>query len=164
MCDFNAVLAWVIAAMVALGGAISSVIFGLVYPLWATAAFWAAAGWCGVTLGFAFAAAEALRTFCNCASASSACAGPCSMLRTLMGMFIADMFVAIGLCIATASSGWNPWFAALFLFEAAIVTGIAFAIIVNLVSLSSCIARSTPPTPPTPPDGTGAGAAGAPPI
>jgi hypothetical protein len=157
MCDFNPVRNWLIAALVALGGAVSSVIFGLVWPLFAPGAFWAAAGWCALTIGFVLAADSALRAFCACASGSSACTGPCSTLRTLMTMLITAMIVAAAVCIATAVQGYNPWLGGLFLVDAFIVTGIAIAIIAYLVSLASCIARSTPPTPP---GGTGVGTSG----
>lgn len=150
MCDIKPVVAWLIAAAVAIGGAVSSVIFGIVYPFWYTGALLAAAGWCVAALAFALAASDALNKFCTCASSSSACAGPCSALRTLMELLIATMLASAGLCGVAATQGWNPWFGVVFGFDAVWLSGLVFDIIYQVINLGSCIARSTPP------DGTGA--------
>jgi hypothetical protein len=164
MCDFNAVRNWLIAATVALGGAISSVIFGLVFPLWASGAFWAAVGWCALTIGLILGASAALDGFCKCASGSSLCGQPCAMLRTLMTALNIAMSVAALLAGRAALQGWSPWFAGLFLVDAFIVLGIAGAVAANLVNLGSCVARSTSPPRPAPAGGTGVGTSGTAPI
>jgi hypothetical protein len=91
MCPFNPIRNWFIFAVVALGGAISSAWLAL---YWAPA-IWFALGWIAAAIGAIFAASNALRTFCACASGIRACAGPCGTLLTMIiPMYVA--FVSTG--------------------------------------------------------------------
>lgn len=146
MCDYNAVRNWLIATMVGLGGAVSSVILGIAYPLIAIACFWAAVGWCALTIGFAFAASLALNAFCTCAADNAACASPCSAMRSLMSALLGSVFFGGLLAVWAATHAWSSWIGALFLVAAAIALGTAAALMIWLIgSLGSCIARSAPP-------------------
>jgi hypothetical protein len=158
MCSTDAIRNWFIAALVALGGAISSVILGIAYPLIAPICFWAAVAWSALTLTFTFAATSALDAFCACAAASEACTGLCGQLRSLFSAFIAFVFAGLGLAIWAATHPFANWIAFAFTVAAMGALGFAGAIISLLFSLGSCQSRSTPPVPP-PTGGPGTGTA-----
>ena len=153
MCSLTSTIAWFLAALAALGGAVSSVIFAYVYPAWAVGAFGAAAGWSALAILFAAIANNQLRAFCACASKSSACVSACASMNSLIAPLVGLLFAggAFALWCAThyPLSDWVAY-AYIVLGLAAIV--IIIAIVVSLSSLSKCQSSgSSPSMPPTSP-------------
>lgn len=160
MCDFTAVWGWLTAALVAVGGAVSSAIFGFVFIFagpwqWlATVGFFATAGWAGLTAVFLAQMRDALDRYCECTARIQACADACAgTVRNLLGAigFTLGLLILSG---AIAAFTRNPITGLAVLALAAVLLGLAIALTVALANVSRC--QSTPPpTPPTPPFGTG---------
>jgi hypothetical protein len=143
MCDFASVRNWLIAANVALGGAISSVILGLAWPLIRKAGFWGGFAWSGTALTFSIIASFALTAFCKCAANIAACTLPCSIMNSLMNVFMATMFSCAIFSLYCATHDWADWMAAAFLAAGALAGGLAAALDIWAVSLGAC---QPPPT------------------
>lgn len=159
MCDFSPVRNWLIAMMVALGGAISSVILGVAYPLIAAACFWAAFGWAAGALGFGIAASLALDTFCKCASNSPACVSTCGTMKSLMSALIPTLFVGMAMTGALAFSGAPVnWMLAVLAAAGILALGLAATLLGLLVDLGKCQSVTSLPIPP-PIGGSGSGTA-----
>jgi len=146
-------IAWFVAAMVALGGAVSSVIFAYVYPLWAEGAYWAAAGWSALAIVFAAIAVNQLKAFCACAKKSPACVSACASMNNLIAPLISLLFTGAAFAVWCATHyPLSDWVAYAYVALGLVAIGMIIAIAVNLSSLSKCQSSSAnPPMPPTSP-------------
>jgi hypothetical protein len=160
MCDFTAAWGWFAAMLVAIGGAISSALFGTAFygvgPLHVLfyVGFIAAAGWVALAMAFATSLRKALDAYCACTKAVQACADACAgsiyklldMLQAGLGLFA----LACGLTFMTS----NGVFAYIAFGLGLVATGLAIALTVALANTSKCQSSPTRTTP-TPPIGTG---------
>lgn len=109
MCGFAAVRNWFIAMNVAIGGAVSSVIFAYYWPVFATGALLAALGWAAAAYAATQFETNALRSFCNCAERAGfrACALSCDELKLGMYLFSIALWLAMGAIAAALAEGFN---------------------------------------------------------
>jgi hypothetical protein len=160
MCDFTAVWGWLTATLVAIGGAVSSAIFGFVFIFagpwqWlAAVGFFATAMWAALAAVFAVQMRDALDRYCQCTArikaCADACAGPARALIQAIGVTLTLLIVAAVVAAFTR----NPISGGAALALATVLFGLAIALTVALVDVSRCQSTS-PPTPPVPPSGTG---------
>jgi hypothetical protein len=160
MCNFTAVWGWFAAALVAIGGAVSSVIFGVVFiyagPFdWlGRVAFFAAAMWAAISVGLFVGVRDALDDYCRCTmriqACVDACAGAVRGLLTAIGVTIGLLVIACVTAVFQLQVGWVA------LALATALLGLVIALGIALADVSRCQNQPpTPPTPPTPPVGTG---------
>ena len=134
MCPSSAVRNWLIAAMVALGGAISSVGLAAYWQIFYFGLFLAAASWLAAALVAMGFYVNALNTFCSCAARHPSCRKTCADLGSTKFATIAALWVAMGALLFALGTGLHP---AVFLVFAG-GAGIAmFSMITALVSVVS---------------------------
>lgn len=153
MCNLASTIGWFIAALAALGGAVSSVIFAYVYPLWAEGALWAAAGWSALAIALVGIANNQLRAFCACASKSPTCVSQCGALNSLITPLIGLLFAGAAFSVWCAThyplSDWVAW---VYILLGLAAIAMIIAIMISLANLSKCQSDSpTQPKPPTSP-------------
>lgn len=167
MCDFTAVWVWLTVALVAVGGVVSSAIFGLAFiapspwQFLGVIGFFATAGWATLTGFFFVAMSQALASYCRCTARIQACADACADTGTVSKLLEAIAFflsLIIPFALGAAASV-NAILGFAVVGFALTLLGLAIALTVALVNVSRCQSTQSP-APPSPPTGAGAAPTG----